>query len=169
MMGIHRDYMIGLFADSHGDTDSLERLLRKMGPLDAVLFLGDINRDAEYLEALLQEEAQNPPVFFAVQGNNDFGREYPGSLVVCLNGQKIWMEHGHMTGCVRDVADHARQNGAGIAVFGHTHHPMVDMVGGILVVNPGSAGRYVRGGPPRASCLILGRGTPKIQDVFLGL
>ena len=40
---------IGVFSDSHGDRDALERLLEEMGHVDAACFLGDISSDAMFL------------------------------------------------------------------------------------------------------------------------
>ena len=40
---------IGVFSDSHGDRDALERLLEEMGYVDAACFLGDISSDAMFL------------------------------------------------------------------------------------------------------------------------
>ena len=41
---------VGVFSDSHGDRDALERLLEKMGHVDAACFLGDISSDAMFFE-----------------------------------------------------------------------------------------------------------------------
>ena len=38
---------VGVFSDSHGDRDALEKLLDKMGHIDAACFLGDISSDAD--------------------------------------------------------------------------------------------------------------------------
>ena len=40
---------IGVFSDSHGDRDALERLLEEMEHVDAACFLGDISSDAMFL------------------------------------------------------------------------------------------------------------------------
>ena len=37
---------IGVFSDSHGDIRALDELLEKMGYVDAVCFLGDVEQDA---------------------------------------------------------------------------------------------------------------------------
>ncbi len=61
---------IGVFSDSHGDRDALERLLEEMGHVDAACFLGDISSDAMFLREKL-EEMPHQPVLYAVRGNND--------------------------------------------------------------------------------------------------
>ena len=46
---------IGVFSDSHGDRDALERLLEEMEHVDAACFLGDISSDAMFLREKLEE------------------------------------------------------------------------------------------------------------------
>ena len=38
---------------------------------------------------------------------------------------------------------------------------------GVLLVNPGSAGRYCRGGRPRAKLMEIDRGQVRIRDILL--
>ena len=86
---------IGVFSDSHGDRDALERLLEKMEHVDAACFLGDISSDAMFLREKL-EEMPHQPVLYAVRGNNDLASMLPDQLLIELGGHKIWMEHGHL-------------------------------------------------------------------------
>lgn len=86
---------IGVFSDSHGDRDALERLLEEMGHVDAACFLGDISSDAMFLREKL-EEMPHQPVLYAVRGNNDLASMLPDQLLIELGGHKIWMEHGHL-------------------------------------------------------------------------
>ena len=51
---------IGVFSDSHGDRDALERLLEEMGHVDAACFLGDISSDAMFLREKLEEMPHQP-------------------------------------------------------------------------------------------------------------
>ncbi len=48
---------VGVFSDSHGDRDALEKLLDKMGHIDAACFLGDISSDAMFLRDQFREDA----------------------------------------------------------------------------------------------------------------
>ena len=66
---------IGVFSDSHGDRDALERLLEEMGHVDAACFLGDISSDAMFLREKL-EEMPHQPVLYAVRGNNDLASNW---------------------------------------------------------------------------------------------
>ena len=72
---------IGVFSDSHGDRDALERLLEEMGHVDAACFLGDISSDAMFLREKL-EEMPHQPVLYAVRGNNDLASMLPDQLLI---------------------------------------------------------------------------------------
>ncbi|MBR4039762.1 MAG: metallophosphoesterase [Clostridia bacterium] len=143
---------IGVFSDSHGDTKALDELLEKMGYVDAVCFLGDIARDAFHLKDRA-EAMPNHPVFYAVRGNNDYASMLPWDLLVELGGMRIYMTHGHRMVSPLSLAYRALENGAQIALFGHTHEAMCERVQGVMLLNPGSAGNYCRGGSARASLL----------------
>ena len=86
---------VGVFSDSHGDRDALEKLLDKMGHIDAACFLGDISSDAMFLRDQL-EKMPHQPVLYAVRGNNDLASMLPDQLLIELDKHKIWMEHGHL-------------------------------------------------------------------------
>ena len=51
---------VGVFSDSHGDRDTLEKLLDKMGHIDAACFLGDISSDAMFLRDQLEKMPHQP-------------------------------------------------------------------------------------------------------------
>ena len=62
-----------------------------------------------------------------------------------LGGHRILMMHGH-TRSVKHTTMNARyaarEAGADILLFGHTHYSMVDYDGTLYVMNPGSIGDY---------------------------
>jgi uncharacterized protein len=62
-------------------------------------------------------------------------REYPDTTLVRLAGKSIYVLH--------DLKTLQADPGAGIDVIisGHSHVPKIDTVGGVLYLNPGSAGR----------------------------
>ena len=72
---------VGVFSDSHGDRDALEKLLDKMGHIDAACFLGDISSDAMFLRDQL-EKMPHQPVLYAVRGNNDLASMLPDQLLI---------------------------------------------------------------------------------------
>lgn len=124
---------VGLISDTHG-------LLRPaalafLRGSDHIVHGGDIGDPA-----ILDTLGALAPVT-AVRGNNDragWAAALPASAVLEIDGLRI--------GVVHDLADPAfdaatRQLQA--IVSGHSHKPLVQERGGVLYVNPGSAG------PPR--------------------
>ena len=65
--------------------------------------------------------------------------------MVPLGPVRALLVHGHRYGVSAAQADWlvyaAREEGAQIAMFGHTHSPFYETVGGVTLLNPGSAGR----------------------------
>lgn len=158
---------VGVFSDSHGDSAALTRLLERMGHIDAACFLGDVARDADHLRGLLAD-MPHQPVLYAVRGNNDFASLLPDHLLIELTGRRIWMEHGHLCPSLTTLSLRAREQGAQIALFGHTHQPFCGYDHGVLLLNPGSAGNACRGGRARASVLILEESRLRVEDVLYG-
>ena len=159
---------MGVFSDSHGDHEALDELLERMGALDAVCFLGDVARDAEHLRERLAA-MPNQPVLYAVRGNNDYYSTctLPWDLLIELGGVRIYMTHGHRLVSLMNLAYKAQECGAQVALFGHTHQALCETVQGVLLLNPGSAGNFCRGGRARASVLEINRGCCSVTNYLL--
>lgn len=159
---------VGVFSDSHGDHQALDELLEKMGYVDAVCFLGDVARDAEHLEARLGAMANRPPLY-AVRGNNDYYStcHLPWDLLVDLDGVTAYLTHGHRAAGYMGLAYKAQECGAKIAMFGHTHEAFCEVQQGVMLLNPGSAGNYCRGGRARASVLEIRNGQLRVTNILL--
>ncbi|TYL86206.1 metallophosphoesterase family protein [Bradyrhizobium rifense] len=122
-------FRIGIISDTHG-------LLRPeaergLTGVDHIIHAGDIGRP-EIVDAL----RRIAPVT-AIRGNVDSGgwaREYPDTKLLRLAGKSIYVLH--------DLKTVQADLGAGIDVIvsGHSHMPKIDTVGGVLYLNPGSAG-----------------------------
>lgn len=159
---------VGVFSDSHGDHEALDELLERMGALDAVCFLGDVARDAEHLRERLAA-MPNQPVLYAVRGNNDYYSTctLPWDLLIELGGVRIYMTHGHRLVSLMNLAYKAQECGAQVALFGHTHQALCETVQGVLLLNPGSAGNFCRGGRARASVLEINKGRCSVTNILL--
>ena len=159
---------VGVFSDSHGDWEALDELLEKMGHVDAVCFLGDVARDAGYLGDRLLEMPHHPTLY-AVRGNNDYYGlcTLPWDRLIELGGVRIHMEHGHRCPGYSTLVYRALERGAKVAMFGHTHQPFCETVDGVLLLNPGSAGNYCRGGRARASVLEIRDGACRVLNYTL--
>lgn len=121
---------VGVISDTHG----LMRpsALEALAGMDLILHAGDVGR-AEVLQQL-REVA--PTV--AVRGNVDtspWGRTLPESEVVEVRGRLFYILHD------RGALDlDPRAAGFAAVVFGHSHRPEATEAGGVLYLNPGSAG-----------------------------
>jgi uncharacterized protein len=122
-------FRIGIISDTHG-------LLRpeaeqRLAGVDHIVHAGDIGQ-AEIVDAL----RRIAPVT-AIRGNVDTGqwaREYAETKLVRLAGKSIYVLHDLKTLHMDDYA------GIDVVVSGHSHVPKVESIGGILYLNPGSAG-----------------------------
>jgi putative phosphoesterase len=123
-------FRIGIISDTHGLLRPEAE--RRLTGVDHIVHAGDIGRP-EIVEAL----RRIAPVS-AIRGNVDSGewaRAYPDTKLVRLAGKSIYVLH--------DLKTLQVDPGAGIDVIvsGHSHVPKIDTVGGVLYLNPGSAGR----------------------------
>ena len=122
-------FRIGIISDTHGLLRSAAE--RRLAGVDHIVHAGDIGRP-EIVDAL----RQIAPVT-AIRGNVDSGewaREYPDTTLLRLAGKSIYILH--------DLKTLQADPGSGINVIvsGHSHVPKIDTAGGVLYLNPGSAG-----------------------------
>lgn len=129
---------IAVFSDTHRSIDGAIAAVRQYKP-DLILHLGDHFRDA------LNIHMEFPYIpMEAVPGNCDYVPEEDIVKIIAPMGVKIMMTHGHTYQVKYEtmpLLNAAYYQGADIVLFGHTHMPMYDLVQGLHVVNPGSAGQ----------------------------
>lgn len=122
---------IGIISDTHG-------LLRPeiaeiFSGVTHILHAGDVGDIS-----ILRELSEIAPVT-AVRGNTDIApgcRTLPIFETVRLASAEIFLHHGHL-----DLPGGALPDGVNVLVSGHTHVPEIRWLdGGVLAVNPGSAG-----------------------------
>ena len=151
---------IGLISDTHGYFDP--RVEKIFAGVDHILHAGDIGPDL-----IIAELGAIAPVT-AVLGNNDSSPSFRLTETIEL-GQWKFLLHHIVT--PRELhsdlkARMARQRPDAV-VFGHSHQPFNEVIGGIHVLNPGYAGK------PRfnqARSVALLECDPKgIQVRFVGL
>lgn len=125
-----------VISDTHGKEENLDRVLKETGMPDLVLHLGD----SEGGEDCIRTKITCP--LHLVEGNCDFFCNYPRTKILEVQGLRIFMTHGHYQ-YVRTGTEHlraaARANGCTLALFGHTHKPLLDESDSQLtILNPGS-------------------------------
>lgn len=128
---------VGLVSDTHGRFDPALPLL--FSRCDLLVHAGDVVGR----EILTMLDAVAP--LTAVRGNNDLGHHgagLPEVAVLRLEGLKAVVLH--ILGSPERPAPAARRaierERPELVIYGHTHKPAVELVGGVLFVNPGSAG-----------------------------
>ena len=129
----------------------MELAIEQESPMDLIIHLGDLEGGEDFLEAVA------PCPVEMVCGNNDFFSPYPREKVIEVGGIRIFMCHGHNYGVsmgTERLAEIARQKGCTIAMFGHTHCPVVEQDREVTVVNPGSIS-YPRQTNRRPSYIVM--------------
>jgi len=134
-----------VIADTHGYIKAAVRAYREHGPWDQVVHLGDGMGDAVALAVEIRSD------ILAVRGNNEgpAPADSEDELFFEADGTRFYATHGHLFGLnawggidfetrLKALAARARDGGAEVALFGHTHQPMVRKLDGVLLVNPGA-------------------------------
>jgi putative phosphoesterase len=127
-----------VLSDTHRNMDGALRIARLALP-DALLHLGDHYADAMELRRRLPEL----PVY-AVRGNCDLGGAGETELLLELGGVRLYMTHGHIHGVKSStaaLAARARELGAALALYGHTHIAALRQQPGVWLMNPGQLER----------------------------
>ena len=127
-----------VFSDTHTHTARMLAAAAALKP-DVLIHLGDHARDAEFLRA------QFPDLpLYVVRGNCDIAGDAPDKLVVALGPVKAFLTHGHLYNVdwsVDYLVYAAQEAGAKLALCGHTHEALNTEIGGVQILNPGTAGK----------------------------
>jgi putative phosphoesterase len=122
--------LVAVISDTHGLLRP--EVLRVFKDVTLVLHAGDIG-SADVLDDL----RRLAPVI-AVRGNNDTGQwasRIPESTVARVGAISIYMLHD-----LKEMKEKPASEKFQVVVSGHSHRPCIDERGGVLFVNPGSAG-----------------------------
>ncbi len=126
-----------VFSDSHGSKYCIREALFMHPQADMIIHLGDGERDFGGLEDILEGKR-----VVQVCGNCDYASVLPVNEIVTAGGVKIFCTHGfaeHVKFGTAELYAKARNAGARIALYGHTHQSVTDYSDGLYVMNPGSA------------------------------
>ncbi len=126
---------LGIISDTHNFLDPKVRKL--FAGVAHILHGGDIGHPH-----ILAELAQIAPVT-AVSGNTDEpGFHYPLTKVVELAGRKFLLHHIVNPHALTDsLRGRIAREQPDAVLFGHTHKPFCETIGGMLYFNPGYAGK----------------------------
>lgn len=129
-----------IVSDSHGCLDWMEEALHRESP-DCCIHLGDLWEDAAELQR------RHPTLrLLQVAGNCDRWSYAPGRcelMTPALGGVQFYITHGHLHQVKQTLLRlelAARESGARVALFGHTHRSFAEEKDGLLLLNPGACG-----------------------------
>lgn len=149
---------IGVISDTHGLVRP--EALAILDGCACIIHAGDIGKP-EVLDAL---QALAP--LEVIRGNVDSGEwayAIPERLDLEVGGLRIHVLHDLKTLDLDPVAEQVD-----VVIAGHSHQPRIEEVGGVLYLNPGSAGRRRFSLPISLALLDIEDGQPRAQLVTLG-
>ena len=142
-------------SDTHRYGDNFYSVVEKLEDIDLVIHCGDIEGQEYEFEEVVDQTLHCP--FVAVTGNNDFFSALEREKDIWIGRYRVLLTHGHYykvsLGTELLASDAAARNFQ-IALFGHTHRPLVECANGVWIANPGSLS-YPRQDGRRPSYLIL--------------
>ena len=185
---------LGIVSDIHGNLPGLQQALAHIGEVDLLLCLGDCIFDYAFsneVVALLRErealiiQGNHEETFFSPAGARARERagldrdlmaylaDQPARRTLDCGGMRLLLVHstpweprgGYVYPHSASLARFAEAD-ADVVLYGHTHAQVVQRVGRVLVVNPGSAGdaRDHRNGR-KLSCAVLDTGSEEVRVV----
>jgi uncharacterized protein len=122
--------ILGLISDTHGLLR--DGALRAMQNTELIIHAGDVG-EPKILEAL-----ENLAPVTVVRGNVDnaeWATKLPPTAEVTVGAVRIYVLHD-----VKELKLKPIPSGVSIVVSGHSHKPGQETRGGVLYINPGSAG-----------------------------
>lgn len=131
---------IVVIADTH--TDDLDKIPKKvldeMSGADVVVHAGD------FTHPNLLRQLRSTVNLKAVRGNLDHPevmRELPATLVLEVGKFKLGIAHPDEGGAPEGIESRVKGKFENVnaIIYGHTHKPKNEVIGGILFFNPGSA------------------------------
>lgn len=124
-----------IVSDTHRHESNLVKALQKVGKIDCLIHLGDVEGSEDYIRQLV-----DCPIHM-VSGNNDFFCDLPREEEIQLGKYRVLLTHGHYYYVSLDNSELIRQaqsRNIQIAMFGHTHRPYLEEKDGVTLLNPGS-------------------------------
>lgn len=125
-----------VLSDSHGRLDRMLDAVEREQP-QRIFFLGD-----HYQDGMALSDAYPDIPVDAVRGNCDWCAA-PDELIVDLEGVRFLLTHGHhyyAKSGMDWMVDAAKQKGASMVCYGHTHEALYMPQNGVWLFNPGTAG-----------------------------
>lgn len=133
-----------VISDTHGDTETLALVLswaKQQNTIGALVFTGDGAAD---IPIALAKTGYHPPEIHMVRGNGDGDPRLSLVETITFGDRRLLLTHGHVQavhdGLDRLIAAAQTMEVEGV-LYGHTHRPFWEEIGGRLFLNPGSLGK----------------------------
>lgn len=149
-------------SDTHGNKKGVDGLVPLIDENDYVIHLGDGFADYRDVFSAYAKKA------YLCRGNCDFFSALPEEGVLEVEQVRIFYCHGHRYGVKGDItrlAYRAKELDCSVALYGHTHVPLVQELGGVTLVNPGSLRFPLHQGGSYAYLVVNGE---KVTAVIVG-
>lgn len=127
---------IAVVSDTHGNNKDIIEKLSEIERPDILIHLGDYVSDGVTISKAFGLKS------IIVKGNGDYlCTEYKEDEFIELKGKKFFLTHGHkynVQGGLTNLYYKGLELGADIVLFGHIHVPIIEKVGDMIIMNPGS-------------------------------
>ncbi len=127
-------------SDTHGDYLSFKTAVEAQRSADVIIHCGDSQGEIDNIRLQFPNKA-----IIAVKGNCDFASTLPTVETRTIENKKLFITHGHLYNAkytLYNLCCAAREAGADILLFGHTHNALAEYDDGLYIVNPGSLHGY---------------------------
>lgn len=128
-------------SDTHGDFNSLLCAVKAQPDAEVIVHCGDGDEQVHLLKETVKDK-----MIVGVRGNCDWNSFLPSKETLKICGKKIFITHGHLYNAkvgLYTIMCAAREEGADILLYGHTHIAMNTYEDGLYMMNPGSCHGYM--------------------------
>ena len=125
-----------VMSECHGSIGKVIKAIENQPEAKDIFYLGD---GVNEVESIIHNYPDRS--FHLVHGNCDWNSMLPTTASKTLSGTTVFYTHGHTLFVKRNtdmLLAAAKQAGAKIALFGHTHCASIEYKDGIHLVNPGA-------------------------------
>lgn len=125
-------------SDTHGSYRNFQKVMQLNRNADIVVHCGDSRDEVDQIKMEYPDK-----MYYTVKGNCDFGTMLPLTEEFTVEGVRFLITHGHLFNVkygLLDLRMAAKEKGAQVVLFGHTHYATDEVVDGVRYFNPGSLG-----------------------------
>lgn len=143
---------IGIISDTHGALGDFNKVMARLEDADKIIHLGDVLYHGprnpipeDYDPATIADMIANDDRFVFIKGNCDSEVDEmvtkkdinERESLIDLGTNVFYLHHGHRF-TEEEMVQRAKDNGANVVLYGHTHIKVLKNMDNILVANPGS-------------------------------